>query len=506
MRLEDLAIVTRPRTPWEAMDLGIVMTRRWWRAIFLPWILLFWPLAIALSLTLPTDLLWVAGVVLWYLKPLFDRVPLFVLSRAVFGATPDTRTTLAAVPGLLRSSGVLHALTLGRLDPARSFNLPVWQLEGLRGKARRKRLAVLHWKGRGHAVGLTLIWLHLEGMMVLAAHGLLLMMVPPGVEFDVFEALFSPESRWQHHVATGIYVLTVTVMEPLYVAAGFSLYLNRRTELEGWDLELAFRRLEQRAESVTAHRAAALLALCLLPVLWLAAPTSTLRADEPLPRDESGVIDHKALIEEVLAGEEFEQYDTIRLPRYKGAVDDEDEPENDEVPPWLQGFIEGLALIAELLLWLAVAALLLFLWLRRRQLIEMFTRGASSRTKPYRPPEQLFGLQITPESLPDDVVAAARAAWEAGRHREALSLLYRGALAELVGQHRLDVPDSATEGELLALAREPLEAPAYDVLNRLTRAWQQVAYGHRVPERVQVMALLEEWPRHFGPGTVEPGA
>jgi hypothetical protein len=30
------------------------------------------------------------------------------------------------------------------------------------------------------------------------------------------------------------------------VAAGFTLYLNRRTELEAWDLELAFRHLQER--------------------------------------------------------------------------------------------------------------------------------------------------------------------------------------------------------------------------------------------------------------------
>ncbi len=38
--------------------------------------------------------------------------------------------------------------------------------------------------------------------------------------------------------------------EPVYVACGFSLYLNRRTVLEAWDLELVFRRLRQRLSDV----------------------------------------------------------------------------------------------------------------------------------------------------------------------------------------------------------------------------------------------------------------
>jgi hypothetical protein len=37
-------------------------------------------------------------------------------------------------------------------------------------------------------------------------------------------------------------LLAMSVMAPFYVAAGFALYLGRRTRLEAWDLELAFGR------------------------------------------------------------------------------------------------------------------------------------------------------------------------------------------------------------------------------------------------------------------------
>jgi len=33
------------------------------------------------------------------------------------------------------------------------------------------------------------------------------------------------------------------------VASDFTLYLNRRTELEGWDIEIAFRQLAARRAS-----------------------------------------------------------------------------------------------------------------------------------------------------------------------------------------------------------------------------------------------------------------
>ena len=40
--------------------------------------------------------------------------------------------------------------------------------------------------------------------------------------------------------------MAVTTIEPFYVAGGFSLYLNRRTLLEGWDIELELRRCAAR--------------------------------------------------------------------------------------------------------------------------------------------------------------------------------------------------------------------------------------------------------------------
>ena len=67
------------------------------------------------------------------------------------------------------------------------------------------------------------------------------------------------------------------------------------------------------------------------------------------------------------------------------------------------------------------------------------------------------GLDLRPESLPDDVVAAARARFAAGDPTGALSLLYRGALVQLAKRFELRLPASATEGECEALARGALD-------------------------------------------------
>jgi hypothetical protein len=38
------------------------------------------------------------------------------------------------------------------------------------------------------------------------------------------------------------YALVVLLLEPFYVAAGFAMYLNRRAQLEAWDIEQELRR------------------------------------------------------------------------------------------------------------------------------------------------------------------------------------------------------------------------------------------------------------------------
>src|SRR3546814_11541948 len=78
---------------------------------------------------------------MWWLKPLFDRIPLFVLSRAVFGETPTTRQTLAAQRcwGWRAMRG--HLLWR-RISVVRALSLPVDLLEGAAAARLRERRRV----------------------------------------------------------------------------------------------------------------------------------------------------------------------------------------------------------------------------------------------------------------------------------------------------------------------------------------------------------------------------
>src|SRR6185295_15701064 len=70
--------------------------------------------------------------------------------------------------------------------------------------------------------------------------------------------------------------------------------------------------------------------------------------------------------------------------------------------------------------------------LRRR------TRRLAAADITFTAPTHVRDLDIRPETLPDDIGAAARALWESGDRRAALALLYRGMLSRLI--HAYEVP------------------------------------------------------------------
>jgi hypothetical protein len=151
--------------------------------------------------------------------------------------------------------------------------------------------------------------------------------------------------------------------------------------------------------------------------------------------------------------------------------------DNGSLGEWLvalAGFIND---TSRFLLWGAVAVLVALALVGARHVIKL--RSFQRRAKAASAVSHVRDLDVRPESLPDDVGAAAWALWQAGRVPEALSLLYRGALSRLIHQHRVPITASATEGECLDLARDRLEAPALRYVTQVVRAWEASTYGGR---------------------------
>jgi hypothetical protein len=205
----------------------------------------------------------------------------------------------------------------------------------------------------------------------------------------------------------------------------------------------------------------------------------------------------RSRITAVLAAEEFghtEKTTSLRARR----------PESDQARGgWLaglRGFLHRgakvLAAIGETLLWVgALLVVFLIVYYRGRWLPFLGRLGRVSRTPPV---SREVRLTFAGRPLPDDIPAAALALWRAGRHAEALGLLYRGALARAHERFDLSLPPGATEGEALrAIAHVTPAARAY--FAALTAAWMALAYARRAPEAIapEIEPLAEGFRRHL---------
>jgi hypothetical protein len=523
MRLTDASVIIRPRSAWEALDLGVLLARRHRSLLSCSWALLTLPAFILLSV-----IFWqypsIAMLLFWWLKPLYERLPLHILAQAIFGATPSLRQAFKALPGLLKPQ-LLASLTWRRLSVTRSFDLPVLQLEGLSGQTRSQRLIVLGQRDTGPATWLTIVGSSVETALYLGMFSLLYLLLPQQLKSDWdWSQLMSPdgaESLLLAHVYNGFYALLLIVWEPIYVACGFSLYLNRRSALEAWDLELAFRRLRQRLSGLSY----VLLLACGLFLLQPATPAFAAGASGscPIPQFDPAGPEAERLLKQPLSSKAahssiaqlldqppFENRQQVT--RWKFGDDKKTKKASDsdgtDLLSKLKLLLEQLgllkhgaqfALILEVLLWAVLFSALALLAWRYREWLRTFGSRLKLPKKRQKPlPTQLFGLEVAPESLPDDIASAAEHLW-AEQPREALGLLYRALLSRLLHDYQLRLKGSHTEGEVLQLTEQLQLAELSRFAQVLTRHWQNLAYGHQLPPANLKRGLCEGWRRLFNP-------
>lgn len=492
MDLSRVAVVLRPRTSWEAVDLGFVMARRWFPRLWGLWLCAAFVVYLAALVLLPASTWVVPTLVVWWFKPLYEPSLLYWTSRAMFGEELAWRDMGRSWWRVTRP-GLASNLTWRRFNPYRSFHMSVMVLEGLPGRQRRERILLLG-RNQHAAAWLTTLGLAFETVLELSLIVLVVLMIPDELRWT---------DEWTLAFGAGDFSLmlgelgalaAMSVMAPFYVSAGFSLYMNRRSSLEGWDIELAFRRiLARRTPPAPARRAAAAVALAVfLCMLVPGAPDA--RAGAAPDAGQAG-----AVINKVLEHPDFGRRETETYWQYVGG----DEKEPDDPGPagawldWLldvvQGFVKGVAAVSEVLLWLVVGVALAWLisWAvaNRRSLAAPRRRQGGARG----PAARLFNLDVSPDSLPADIGSAAAALLERGDARAALSLLYRGMLSRFVHRQQLPITDSATEGECLELVGRERPPAENDYFATLTREWIRMAYAHRTPDGETVRSLCRQW-------------
>jgi hypothetical protein len=224
----------------EAADLGVRLCQSGARSVFA----CYW------SVGIPTVIVafasyqmavWLPVVIIWMAKPWLDRSILFVLSRAAFGQ----RTSLADLWQARREvfwRQLLRTWTLRRLSPWRSFTQPVYQLEGLRGSQLRRRVVQIRRGRTGAAALVAFVFGLTEQLLAVGLVSLAFWLTPKGYEPDLSKLWVGEASIGTELSLQAAYAAIVLFLEPFFVAAGFTMYLNRRAELEAWDIEQEFRR------------------------------------------------------------------------------------------------------------------------------------------------------------------------------------------------------------------------------------------------------------------------
>ena len=559
MDLDRLQVVLRRRGVHEAMDLGLRLLQRWSGPVYRAWfatVLPAWGLIIGITYAL--DLLWLGLLLIWWLKPLWDRVPLFVVSRAIFGATPTVREVWRSLRRLWTHQA-LADLTWYRFAPGRSMLMPVGQLEGLTGRPAMVRRQVL---GRGTelagATGLLFAGMTLELIVATGFLGLVLMMLPdtPGLDVEaIFDAMDTGTGPlWARLAPVAGWLAAVTVIEPAYVASGFALYLNRRTALEGWDVELSFRRLAARVA------ARARIAGAIFLAAWVAGSTPTHASDaipvENIPALDDSTMELRPTVDLVVADpshvdptpgpdpttteavdaaaevvfarpefgydREVTRWEAKELPTFAGfdltpltewfawladwsfadwldgwfdgwfdGMETEDTPDTDA--GW---FGDGLSNMLEVVLWGLVAALIaacaMLLYQRRAD----FATAPRLDDEPRRIASTAGGdlrgprVVLAPEATIPEKVWAT---WVGGDTDNALAMLYNAALAELATGRDLELDDAWTEGDCArAVGAQVGGAPA-EYFQRVVRARTHVSYAHRPPADHIVRSLCDDW-------------
>jgi len=241
MRVEAFAIRLRSRNNLEAADMGARLCQSVAPSVYRCYAFVALPV-FALALATVEIAQWLPPLLIWLSKPWLDRTILFVLARAAFGQTTSIHDVWREQRQVWWSQ-LLRTWIFQRLSLWRSLTQPVIQLEGLSGSELRDRIRQIRLGKARSGAGFTTAFSIVENVLYFSLISLSLWFAPQGHEPDLYEIFLGDgETTLISAVLTATYAAVVLFVEPFFVAAGFALYLNRRVELEAWDIEQEFRR------------------------------------------------------------------------------------------------------------------------------------------------------------------------------------------------------------------------------------------------------------------------
>ncbi|WP_119396199.1 hypothetical protein [Salinibius halmophilus] len=458
MQIEQFRLDAKPRTGWQTLDLGVQLAKQNYWALFL------WFMLPALAVGTLVSWLWtpMAGyLVAWWLKPLWERPGMLILSERIFNGHTPARTRLKSLHKIYGQQ-IFASLLWRRFSPTRTFDMPVMLLEGLKGKRRSQRLRQLHGNVFGQSAWWLLLLVNLEFAVMIAASSAVWLLLPQGLQPD-FDLYFVLTDQYEM-LSSFAFLVAAGLIAPFFIAGGFALYIQQRIHLDCWDVQIAFSRMANRAK---ARNATTLSALFLAGALLM--PTQDSHATE--------LSEAKDVVEQVLESDEFTSTQTFWYPDFSRlGIDILDWFEfNDQSNTDLPN-LSGLALVVEILLWLVLAALIIWAgyWLLKKI--------------PYGKRRQLAKAQVnqTASTWHQFDWPALRAGGNPRALLQALRLLANQNL-----QANVPLSHCLTETEL---AKHGIDKAQQFWLTELAKQIEQVAWAQQMSEQQAIDNLLQHSP------------
>lgn len=491
MQIEKMTAALRPRSGWEAIDLGFTLARVWFWRLWLLWLVPALVISMLSALLLYPYSGFITILAIWWFKPLYELPLLFYLSRVLFGEFPSFDDIRKSYFSIVKTQ-LLAVLTLRRFSFTRSASNPVHMLEGLSGAERKERLQVLHTSCGNSAVWLAIVCFTFEFVLWFGMITLIDLMVPDELELPGLEEILFTDGVGLSFLSLVLYVLAMSVIAPFFTASGFALYLSSRTQLEGWDIELSFKNMINR---ISLQKGKDLVAVLIIVFCLPLSQTA-----ECMTKENS-----KQQIDEIAASPDFGEIKSENTWKRRNPLEEEEVTESlsmfeffGDLGKWVREMAAAFAKLIEAVLWIGFISLALWVVHKYTDWLQVFGFLGSRRDEDPVVPETLFGMHLDADSLPDDVAIASRKLIEVKNYRAALSLLYRASLLKLIVNHRLKIAESATENECVELVSRtrPPEEGLY--FYQLTNFWLKMAYAEEAPGNEDLFSLTEQWGQIYG--------
>jgi hypothetical protein len=210
-------------------------------------------------------------------------------------------------------------------------------------------------------------------------------------------------------------------------------------------------------------------------------------------------------IEEILASPEFDPWEVRETWKWKWQNE-----ESQETVERAEGIVDKNLLsritktVVAVLPWFLISSLLVFIIvlivMKKEQIKKLF--GAPSSRREKQKTGYGEGKKREKTVLPRQIIGQAQYLWKDGKPKQALSLIYRGALSYFNSKMQIAIPASATEDEAFNQVSRCLHSRASykNILSDfagLIRAWLYSAYANRHPDNTIFNSLCHSWDKYF---------